>query len=690
MISAKLSAALAAYDDQALATLGNAGLVRRAQRDVSKGKAALVSADGDEAVLSVDGEDVRIGPEGPGKAACTCPAAGVCRHRIAAVLWLREQSGGASEVEDAGAQASPEETASAPRPKTTPEPPEEPSAWLAAITLEEARKFAGRPAWRAAQEMLSEVTAVEPSGTGIAVSFEALQEPVLILRGRGMEGIVSKASKARRKAVHSAALLAARRHYGLAVEGEASEESSAASAPLPAKLRAPDAAFLATLRDALSDVAALGFNLAPLPLEERLFELSVSSRADALPRIAALLRAIAAQMRLRRARSFEFDAGDLLERCAIAYALTFAVTREGLSEADFARVAGVIRREYEPVDELELIGVGAEEWRASSGARGVTTHFVEPHSGGFRSVAFARGSGQDPGFVPREAFSAQSLWQAGTMADQCHAHVRLTSAGLAEGGKLTSAAAVRAHIIAKDVKPPAQHTHSDWSTLQTDLASRFGLGIDATAAPQMALITPSATGRPQFDDLAQQLVWPVRDEQGRWLALTLDHDERSDMAITALDKVLAQNWTGTLLVRAAQVNDGVAISPVTVFTTPKPVNLTLWRPAWDYGRKRPDMRSWLQRLRPDPGKDLQRAQPSSSAAAVQAAWRHVIDRLEAGEQLARLLDDKRAAHAARLGDYGMPGLGAFVSEADKGSALLKAAYALLVARQQRMTLPFLA
>jgi hypothetical protein len=672
MISARLASALAAFDETALATLANAGLVRRAERDIAKGKVAVRRVEGDAAVLGVDGEEVRIGPGGPSDAACTCPAAGLCRHRIAAVMLLRDaQQGG--------------EQGSAAEPETSPDPQE----WLGEITLAAARRFAGRPAWRAALEMLDQAKGVEPSGTGLAVQFDGLDGPVLILRGQGMEGIVSKAGKARRKAVHAAALLAARRHYALPTE-DAESDAASMSATAAALALGPDPAFLAALRDALGDVAALGFNLAPLPLEERLFELSVSSRADALPRLAALLRAIAAQMRLRRARSFEFDAGELLERCAIAFALTHAVTREGLNSSAFARLAGVVRRTYEPVGELELIGTGAEEWRAGTGARGVTAHFIEPESGAFRSVAFARGPGQDPGFVPREAFGQQALWGGGTMESLCRARLRLTNAGLAEGGRLASGAEVRAAILSPRANPPDEHTHRDWMALQDDLAARFGLGIEATGAPQMALIRPSGSARPQFDELAQQLLWPVRDGAGRWLALTFDHDERSDMAISALDSVMAQNWTGTLLVRAAQVNRGVEITPVTVFTDPEPLNLTLWRPQRNWRTKRPDLRDWLQRLRPDPGKDLRRAPPCASAAAVQEAWRHLIDRLEAGEQLARLLDDKRAAHAARLSDFGMPGLAAALAAAEGGSALLRAGYALLAARQQRLALPLLA
>ena len=87
---------------------------------------------------------------------------------------------------------------------------------------------------------------------------------------------------------------------------------------------------------------ASGTALAPLPLEEDLFDLSVSSRADGLPRLAASLRAIASDLRLRRERSLAFDPDGLLERTATAHVLAGALA--SADPARRARLAGAVRR----------------------------------------------------------------------------------------------------------------------------------------------------------------------------------------------------------------------------------------------------------------------------------------------------------------------------------------------------------
>ena len=237
MSAADLSRALQAFDDQALATLANVGLVRRAQRDLASGKIALEAVEDGTARLLVDGQIVALGAAGPAAASCDCPAMGVCRHRIAAVLFLRDLDGTA-DAADTQADA----------------PPGDPQDIVSAISLEDARKFAGRPGWRAALELLVEVTGVEVAETSIGVTFAGLDEAVLILRGQGIAGVVSKAAKAKKKPYHAAALIAARRHFGLPEDGLEADDPVAVEpqGPVP-----PDPQLRAEL--GLDDAEVTGF-----------------------------------------------------------------------------------------------------------------------------------------------------------------------------------------------------------------------------------------------------------------------------------------------------------------------------------------------------------------------------------------------------------------------------------------------
>lgn len=667
MIDAALRAGLAAFDDAALTTLGNAGLVRRAHRDVEDGKLRLMSAGDGRATVEADGQTVTIDARGPRVAVCACKSVALCRHRIAAVLFLRQLGG-----DDTGPE----------------EPDARPEEIVLGIEPAALERWAGRAAWRAALELRGAATGIEASANAVAVTFADLDDPVRILRGQGLDGVTSKVAKGRAKTYHAAAVLAARRHFGASPPDAAAEEVEAVPA-------APevDRAFLDRVRAALREVAVLGFNLAPLPLEESLFELSVSSRADHLPRLSAILRAIAAQLRLRRARALGFDPDRLLELAATAFALTRALA--GADPDRRASLAGKVRRDFAPAAPLALIGCGGERWRTDTGARGVTAWFIDPATGDWLSTSLARGAGQDPGFDPAESWRSQPVWGAEPLAVLAHARITLEGSRRSDDGRLSDPAGARAVVIGRDVRPDADRPGvvTDWSDLRAVWLSGTGLGLDAAETTVACLLAPCASASPYFDDLAQQLVWPVRDVEGRWLALTLDQEGPEAVAIRAVEAHVRAGWKGRILARVARAGDLLEVRPITLFGPGEAVDVTLWRPPYSAaagGRRLPD---WLARLREGGGRRFARCARVGTDAALAAAWRRLLDGAETGPALARAVQgacgDGLAPHADRLDAYGLPTVAELLRRSGDAAGLLAAAYGLLVARRQRVGPPLL-
>ncbi|MFB9839740.1 hypothetical protein ACFFNX_47110, partial [Actinoallomurus acaciae] len=86
---------LLALDTDALIALANRGLVKRATRELDAGTVPALSTDTDGTVRGrfPDGVEVAF-PVGAGldTASCTCPATGVCRHRIGLVLAYQRET----------------------------------------------------------------------------------------------------------------------------------------------------------------------------------------------------------------------------------------------------------------------------------------------------------------------------------------------------------------------------------------------------------------------------------------------------------------------------------------------------------------------------------------------------------------------------------------------------------------------
>ena len=182
-----LDAMLATHDEAALTALASVGLMRRAGRDLEAGKAEVQTRDAGAAVVIADGQTVHIDGKGPAKASCTCPATGVCRHILLAVLVLRSEGDGPAA-----------------------EPVQSAAEELSALDEASVRKFAGAD-WDKAltHARLSAELSPEHQGQNLLVPLADTDHPVVFLAGQGLAGAVFKGAKsARRRAVAAAALVA--------------------------------------------------------------------------------------------------------------------------------------------------------------------------------------------------------------------------------------------------------------------------------------------------------------------------------------------------------------------------------------------------------------------------------------------------------------------------------------------------
>lgn len=153
-----LRADLLELTPEALTALANAGFVKRAQKDVAAGLLPTLETGADGTVQAQFDDGVRTSLP-PGRtlrdAQCSCPASGMCRHRV--MLVLAYQARAASAKADAPA-AAPEEASAEPDGAWSPAQFDDAvlAASLAPSVLEQANKLAaarpvvGVQAWRSA------------------------------------------------------------------------------------------------------------------------------------------------------------------------------------------------------------------------------------------------------------------------------------------------------------------------------------------------------------------------------------------------------------------------------------------------------------------------------------------------------------------------------------------------------------
>jgi hypothetical protein len=420
----------AGYDDAALATLANAGLVRRARKDVAAGKVDVLELRADGAVLSVGGTRVELDARGPAGARCGCPTPGACQHLVAACLWARDaaaedatvepaEDAAAGSVQDAATE--PVEPAAAARDEAaaaTPEPDGGRRAGSGADPLAEILGLDPRAVHRAAGAAVVRVVAREArerteaptrgGSTDVAVDGPRVvvswcdSPRVTYVAGAGFAGMLVERGPtggtpgAARTDDRRWRLEALARVWGARGRAWPWPEETAAAAPRAAGV--PDARTVADeVARAVERVLDVG--LSHLGRDD-LEELRAAGVIARLGRRPAVQRLVTSALGRLEALADRRDAVDE-EECLLALAELWAFVR--------AEPAPDATAPDERVADLpHLLPLGARWWVAASGARGVTVHLWDVAEGRTRSVTTGRPPGSDPTF--RRSWDLPLVW----------------------------------------------------------------------------------------------------------------------------------------------------------------------------------------------------------------------------------------------------------------------------------------
>jgi hypothetical protein len=527
-------AMLAAHDDAALEALASKGLVRRARRDLEAGLAVVSARSEAGATVTADGETVEIDARGPSAARCTCPAGGLCRHILLAAMALRAASDAV-----AAPQATPADAPTA-------------ASDICALSEAELMKFAGAD-WRAAVTLAagSEGAAITPMGRNCQVELAGNAVVVTFIAGQALKNAIYKGPKtrARTAVVAAAIMLRARSGVGL----RAGDEPSLLEATLTAE-------FLSGAGDTLARAARAVLAGASPVAPELLFDLAISARAEAAPRLTAELRTLARLASLATTRDVHFDPDGFLAQAARSFALIEAL-KNAPSNPDFT---GSLRRDYRAGPPLDLLLLGASCWRNDSGARGLTVHGFAASEKRWYSAVQARGPGQDPSFDPKAAYRL-ALWGAGTaenlMGHAVHLPEPLVAGDNSIALTLPRPAAVASRLRSIDAVLESGAAHVRWEALRRDLSERFGGGLQRRALAAPALLAPAKFGGFAFDAFEQIYEWEAIDHTGEALRLTLPAGA-DDLALRLRRE---SRHIRLILVEASAGQDRPVLRPIAIY-----------------------------------------------------------------------------------------------------------------------------
>jgi len=626
------------YDDAALEALAPKGVVRRARRDFDAGLGAVKECDARAAVVDADSETVKIDARGPKAAHCTCPATGICRHILLAVMTLN-------------AAITPRENTEGP--DAAPSAADE----LLALSQADLQTFAGAD-WTIAISLAasSAASSVQQNGRNCTVELEDSPASVTFLAGLGLKGAAFKGPKTRARAIVTAAALIVRQKHGLAVDTVPTEDAAPAASMSRDYLDDAARKIVQSTRMVLAGASPVA--------ADTLFDLAISARAEAAPRLTAQLRLLTKQAGQAAARMVQFEPEAFFADAARAYALIEALKRDAQDPA----LTGLVRRDFQPAPPLELWMLGAARWASPSGARGLTLHGFAPADQQWRSLTLARGPGMDPAFDPAIVYT-MPLWSAGPaqtlMAKTLYLPEPLIAADGAIAPALQQPATVQGAIASTRALTPAGAALVSWAQVRADITARLGAGLRRRTTPIAVLIAPARLGAASFDEFTQNYELEALDATGDALRLTFLAD-----AHQTVQRLSATHRPPLMLAETTNDADRPSLRPISILHDAAHgrldvVNLTL--DSWPLARSAADTLANIlpkpataPRLGRDPLADLARraletatAHCAGGAATDLAQLESQCDAagLSALAQSLRHLDQQRTPLAALAAAY---------------------------------------
>jgi hypothetical protein len=552
---ARLRTALAAFDDEALAALANKGLVRRARKDLESAMPKVLAAEGDRLRLQVEDATVAVDPT-PSRSTCSCPATGICRHILGALMFLREAPGTEGEGTKGGdAKVGPATAA--------PSAAEE----MVIVTDEELAKWAGKALVGRAARALRHGLVVEFEEAGaILAQFLTRNVTCRWMPGGGLAGMVCSCHAPEACEHKVAAVLAYQVASGRRTLDDVEPAALDASAGAP-RTRAE-------VLDSVSDVArklvALGTTRLSRATAERLRTLAVSAHGVDLPRLERMLRGLADEVQLGLARAAQADAAALLARTAQVEALAHA-----LRTRPAAHLIGEHRTSYEPVGSIEVVGLGARRWRARSGYEGLTVYFWDRSAGRWATWTEARPL-TTGGLDPATRYHEEGPWSGvDSPASASRKALRLTGAYRNRSGRLSGRPSTRTFALAPADSKAIPARLDRWAELAERARQLFGGGFrDRNEQDEIVLLAPAGWGAPEFDPIRQEIVRVVSDADGRPLPLVLRHTPETQGAVDALEAHDPSD-THTVLGLLRLDGDRLYVEPISLHGAKGVFNLTL-------------------------------------------------------------------------------------------------------------------
>lgn len=547
-MNSKITEQVALFDDEALAALGNKGLLRRAQKDIEKGVQIKVDSDAPDGLhITVGSCHVRIPESGPAQATCSCPSVSICQHILAACLFLRRQASSAS-------------------PEVSGDVIDGVRKELLGYSADTLAKWAGKKAFNDAVATLRTDVRVEVEEKGVVtVRIPDLNVECRYGPSGGLEGLIVSDGTADIRKAGVLAILAYQQFHGVKLEVNADEAARLTDVQGAPRSRQE---ILSSTDKLLDEVLQLGLSHGSESLAQRASTLAVSALGVNLPRLSLALRAVADETRLICKRDAKANESALLSALGRVHALSAALQASGENPAP--ALVGWHRTRYDEIGHLELHGLGAYQWTTRSGYDGLTVILWDNAGKRWQTWSESRPRHLQQDFKPSERYKQDGPWSGAASPEHISkGHFKLMKAKRNPAGRLSASA--KSQAIALGMTEPetldfGSYAFDSWAELRAHVSRQTPIGLNETGRlSDVVVLRPKHWGPPRFDSTLQVFSMELEDDKGDVVKAVLPFNEMNEPAIKFLERMdIRKQKAWSMVGKAWRQGFSIEVFPVSI------------------------------------------------------------------------------------------------------------------------------
>lgn len=510
-----LRTALLAADEEYLIALSNKGTVNRAKKDLAAAQPIVQSIEEETVTLAL-GDTVCTIAAPLGGSTCSCPSSAMCRHRITAMLWLKEQA--AQERTVPLGKEEPEER-----------PQQDLSALLAAFPTDQLVRQLGerRTAALVQREATGENAAIQ-EGSTVTVELPWIPATVRFIAPLEHSSCTCHSPSF---CVHKAeALLIWQLHQGVI-----SPETLLAASPSTLSGEISRREICASIQDTLTDWMRTGLSRLPASAQDSAERLAALCHVGGLPALEQAMQRLHRELQGYFSHSASFHVEGLLRRMSAVWRLSAALRQAGEQEA--LALAGTFRDEYRAAGNLQLYLLGSRAVDLPSGYTGTIYYFWEITKERYYTYRDLRPKCYEDEQWPEQTEAI--VWQLPAPLRQIGScRIDLTGARLSGEGNLSATAQCRGTLLRK-CSPGAVIPASEVEENFSDLLPRSQPGMGEL--DRLAILRPQRGEPQEYERAERRFTLRLLDYAERDIWLTVRRREGTWAMVETL-KQLAEQW----------------------------------------------------------------------------------------------------------------------------------------------------